>query len=136
MPAPTGAMVYRDASVIVAGVEYANQLRKARLVPDQPVQTYRTLVPDGVVQDADSIVWTFELEGLQINIAGGLAAFMRTNSGTTQSITLVPKIGSGMPRATFTATILMPEFGGEQGAFLTQNLALPVNGAPTFDTTP
>lgn len=136
MPAPIGAMAFRDASVIVAGVEYANQLRKARLVPDQPVQTYRTLVPDGVVQDADSIVWTFELEGLQINIAGGLAAFMRTNSGTTQSITLVPKIGSGMPRATFTATILMPEFGGEQGAFLTQNLTLPVNGAPTFDTTP
>lgn len=136
MPAPTGGMVYRDASVIVAGVEYANQLKKARLVPDQPVQTYRTLVPDGVVQDADSITYVFEMEGLQINIAGGLAAFMRTNSGTTQTITLVPKVGSGMPRATFTATMLMPEFGGEQGAFLTQTLSLPVNGAPVYDTAP
>jgi len=136
MPAPTGAMVYRDASVNLDGVEYANQLRKARLVPDQPVQTYRTLVPDGAVQDADSIVWTFEIEGLQINIAGGLAAYMRTNSGNIGTFILIPKIGSGNPRATFTGTILMPEFGGEQGAFLTQTLTIPVNGKPTFDTAP
>jgi len=136
MPAPTGAYVYRDASVICDGVEYANQLRKARLVPDQPVQTYRTLVPDGVVQDADSIVWTFEIEGLQINIAGGLAAYFRTNSGNTGAFTLIPKIGTGLPKATFNATMLMPEFGGEQGSFLTQTLTLPVSGGVTFGVTP
>jgi hypothetical protein len=136
MPAPTGAYVFRDASVIADAVEYANQLRKARLVPDQPIQVYRTLVPDGAVQDADSVVWTFEIEGLQINIAGGLAAYLRAQSGNQISLTLVPKVGSGLPKATFTGVALMPEFGGEQGAFLTQTLTLPVVGAPVFGTTP
>jgi hypothetical protein len=132
MPAPTGAFVYRDALITVDGIDYANNLRKARLVPDQPVQTYRTLVPDGVVQDADSVVWAFEIEGLQINIAGGLAAYLRTNSGLIIACVLQPKTGVGLPKATFNATAMMPEFGGEQGAFLTKTLSLPVSGAPTF----
>jgi hypothetical protein len=132
MPAPTGARVFRDALITVDGTEYTNQCRKARLVPDQPVQTYRTLVPDGVVQDSDSIVWTWELEGLQIDGSGGLSAYLRTVSGTTITVVLQPKTGVGQAKATFTATALMPEFGGEQGAFLTQTLTMPVNGAPVF----
>jgi hypothetical protein len=128
-------MVYRDALVTVDGTDYTNQLRKARLVPDQPIQTYKTLVPDGAVQDTDSEVWTFELEGLQINIAGGLAAYLRgLPTGTQISCVLQPKTGVGQPRATFTAVALKPEFGGEQGAFLTKTLTLPVIGVPTFGT--
>lgn len=134
MPAPTGAQVYRDALITVDGVDYANQLSKARLVPDQPIQTYRTLVPDGVVQDVDSVVWTFELTGLQINIAGGLAAYLRTNSGLTVAVVLQPKTGVGLPTASFSAIALMPEFGGEQGAFQTIDMTLPVSGGVTFGT--
>lgn len=134
MPAPTGAQVYRDALITVDTVDYANQLSKARLVPDQPIQTYRTLVPDGVVQDVDSVVWTLELTGLQINIAGGLAAYLRTNSGLTIAWVLQPKTGVGLPKATFTTICLMPEFGGEQGAFQTIDMTLPVNGGVTFGT--
>jgi hypothetical protein len=134
MPAPTGAYVYRNASVTADGTEYANQLRKARLVPDQPVQTYRTLVPDGAVQDADSVVWTLEIEGLQINIASGLAYYLRQQSGLIVAMTLTPLIGTGNPKATFNVTALSPEFGGEEGAFLTQTLTLPVTGAPVFGT--
>lgn len=134
MPAPTGAQVYRDALITVDGVDYANQLKKARLVPDQPIQTYRTLVPDGVVQDVDSVVWTLELTGLQINISGGLAAYLRTNSGLTLAWVLQPKTGSGKPTATFSAIALMPEFGGEQGTFQTMDLTLPVTGGVTFGT--
>lgn len=134
MPAATGAYVYRDALVTVDGTDYANNLRKARLVPDQPIQTYRTLVPDGTVQDADSVVWSFEIEGLQINTAGGLAAYLRTVSGNTITVVLRPKTGTGLPQATFTAVAMMPEFGGEQGAFLTQTLTLPVNGSVVFGT--
>jgi hypothetical protein len=134
MPAASGAYVYRDALVTVDGTDYANNLRKARLVPDQPVQTYRTLVPDGTVQDADSVVWAFEIEGLQINIVGGLAYYLRSMSGGLVTVVLQPKTGSGLPKATFSATALMPEFGGEQGAFLTQSLTLPVTGAPVFGT--
>lgn len=134
MPAATGAMVFKNAVITVDAVDYTNQLRKARLVPDQPLQSYRTLVPDGVVQDVDSVVWTLEIEGLQINIAGGLAAYLRTNSGLNVAFILQVKAGVGQPKATFTAIAMAPEFGGEQGAFLTQTLTLPVIGAPTFGT--
>jgi hypothetical protein len=134
MPAPSGAYVFRDALITVDGTDYANQLNKARLVPDQPEQTMRTLVPDGVVVDVDSVVWTLEITGLQINTAGGLAAYLRTNSGLSTSWVLQPRTGIGQSKATFTATAKMPEYGGEQGAFAVIDLTLPVLGAPVFGT--
>lgn len=133
MPSPTGAMVYRDALITVDGTDYTNQLKKARLVPDQPVQSYKTLVPDGVVQDTDSEIWTFEIEGLQINIAGGLAFYLRGLAGGTQiACVLQPKRGVGLPTATFTAIAMKVPFGGEQGAFLDHALVLPVLSVPVF----
>lgn len=134
MPAPSGAYVYRDALITVDAVEYTNQLSKARLVPDQPIQTYRTLVPDGVVQDVDSVVWTLEITGLQINVAGGLAAYLRTNSGLTLAWIIQPRTGVGQAKATFSAIAMMPEFGGEQGAYQVIDMTCPVIGAVTFGT--
>ena len=134
MPAPTGAMVFRDALITVDGTDYANQLKTAILNPDQPEQSYRTLVPDGTVSDVDSVIWTLQLEGLQINITGGLAAYLRTNSGLSIAVVLQLKTGVGQPKATFTATAKSPPFGGEQGAFMTMPLTLPVQGAPVFGT--
>jgi hypothetical protein len=135
MPPPTGAYVYKDALIKVDGTDYANQLRKARLVPTQNVQTYPTLVPDGVVQDTDSETWAFELEGLQINIAGGLAAYLRgLPTGTQVACILQPKTGVSQPNATFTAIAMKVEFGGEQGTFLAHTLSLPVIGVPVFGT--
>lgn len=134
MPAPSGAYVFRDALITVDGTDYANQLSKARLVPDQPIQTYRTLVPDGVVQDVDSVVWSLEITGLQINVSGGLADYLRTNSGVATSWVVQPRTGTGQRKATFTAIALMPEFGGEQGAFQTIDMTIPVNGSVTFGT--
>lgn len=135
MPAPTGATVYRDALITVDGTDYANQLTKARLVPEQSIQTMRTLVPDGVVQDVDSPVWTWELSGLQINIAGGLAAYLRGLAiGAQIAVVLQPKTGVGLPKATFTAVALQVPFGGDQGALLPIELTLPVLGAPVFGT--
>jgi hypothetical protein len=134
MPAPTGAYVYRDALITVDAVDYTNQINKARLVPDQPIQTYRTLVPDGVVQDVDSVVWSLELTGLQINTSGGLAAYLRTNSGLTLSWVIQPRTGVGQSKATFSAIALMPEYGGEQGAFAVIDMTLPVLGGVTFGT--
>lgn len=135
MPAPTGAHVFRYALVTVDSVEYANQVTKARLVPDTPIQTVRTLVPDGVVQDVDSTVWTFELSGLQINIAGGLAKALRTlTPGEEVDVILQPKVGFSQPTATFTILALPAEFGGEQGSFLMTEMEFPVIGAPVFGT--
>jgi hypothetical protein len=135
MPTATGAYVYRDAFISVDGTDYANQLRKGVLTPDQPVLTYKTLVPDGTVQDTDSESWAFEIEGLQINVAGGLAYYLRSlPTGTQITCILRPKTGVAMPQATFTAIAMKPPFGGEQGAFLTKALVLPVVGTPTFGT--
>jgi len=134
MPAVAGARVYKNAKVTIEGVEYANQLNKARLVPDQPVQTMRTLVPDGAVSDVDSATWTFEISGLQINAAAGLAQALRAADGGELDVVLQPQVGTGQATATFTVIALMPEFGGEQGAWLTQELELPVVGQPVFGT--
>lgn len=134
MSAAVGAHVIKNALVTVEGVQYANQVSKARLVPDQPVQTMRTLDPSGTVQDVDTAVWTFELTGLQINIAGGLAKALRDADGTELDIILQPKAGTGQATATFTIVALMPEFGGEQGNWATQDLTFPVIGQPVFGT--
>lgn len=133
MAAPTGAFVLRDAVVTVESTEYANQCTKARLVPDVPIQTVRTLVPDGVVQDVDSAVWTFELSVLQINASTGLARFLRESTpGDQLDIVLAPKAGTGNRKATFVAMAVPVDFGGEQGGFATSEVTLPVIGAPVF----
>lgn len=135
MAAPAGAYVIRNATVSVAGTEYANQCTKARLVPDTPTQTLRTLVPDGIVQDVDSAVWTFELAGIQdwVN-SQGLADALNDNAGTQIEVILTPNAGSGLPQATFDIIAAAVPFGGEQGQFATFDVTLPVVGQPTFGT--
>jgi hypothetical protein len=135
MPAATGAHVMRNALVTIDEVEYANQCTKARLVPDTPVQSVRTLVPDGVVQDVDSTVWTFELSGLQIwNNGTGLADALNDAAGTEIEVVLQPRVGTGQSTATFTIIAMPVEFGGEQGNFREFEAEFPVIGAPVFET--
>ena len=134
MPAVDGAFVLKNASVTIDDVEYANQLTKAKLVPDTPIQTVRTLVPDGQVQDTDSTVWTFEISGLQVNKTGGLARALRAASGTEVEVFLQPKLGTGEDTATFTIKVLPSEFGGEQGSYMMTELTFPVVGQPVFGT--
>lgn len=140
MPAYAGAYVYRDASVTIDGTEYGNQINKALLVPETPIQTMRTLVPDGVVVDVDSAVWTFELSVLQsiaVTGTGGLSDKLNTlTPGTVMSVVLIPKKGTGLKKASFTVLSLPVAFGGEQGNFLTFDTVLPVSGGVTFGTAP
>lgn len=135
MPAPTGAYVMRNAVVTIDAVAYANQCATAQLVPDVPTQTYRTLVPDGVVQDVDSPVWTFKLKGLQINISGGLAKALRDATvGDILDVTLAPKNSTGEGQATFQIVAKPVVFGGDQGAFAEIDDEFAVLGQPTFGT--
>lgn len=133
MPAAAGAFVVKNALVTIDSVEYANQVRIARLRPDQPIQTYRTLVPDGAQQDVDSATWTFELTGLQINETGGLAKALRAfDVGEQVSVVLAPNNETGDDKATFTIVALKPPFGGEQGNYAEMEMVFPVVGEPTF----
>lgn len=134
MPAPTGVHVMRNATITIETVEFANSITKARLVPDTPVQTIRTLVPDGVVQDVDSTTWTFELGGVQVWAANALADILNDNAGSEVDVVLQPKVGTGQDKATFVMIAMPVEFGGEQGNFRTFDASFPVVGTPTFST--
>lgn len=135
MAAAAGAYVMKNALVTINSVEYANQVRIARLVPDQPVQTYRTLVPDGTQTDTDSPAWKFQLTGLQINRTGGLAKALRALTlGQIVPVILAPNNTAGDDQASFDIRVIAMPFGGEQGSFAElDGLEFPVIGQPTFE---
>jgi hypothetical protein len=131
MSAPAGAYVVKNASVTLSGLDYANQVKKARLVPETPVQTYRTLVPDGVVQDVDSAVWTLELAGIQdFTDSQGLARYLNDHAGETVEVVLQPKAGG--VTATVDVLCMAVPFGGEQGSWAEIEIELPCQGQPVF----
>jgi hypothetical protein len=136
MSVPAGAYVFRNASIKVGATEYANNFAKCRLVPDTAIQTLKTLVPDGIVQDVDITTWTWEVTGVQDWAASGLATALTAANGTQLTITLIPKVGSGNPQATFTIISVPVDFGGDQGAFNTFDQTFAVIGQPTFGTAP
>lgn len=131
MPAPQGAYVLRNAVVTVDGDEFANQCTRAELVPDAPTQTLRTLVPDGVVQDVDSNVWTLNLSIIQDFVSGqGLARKLTDMHGSEVDIVLEPKSGGVSAEVTVIAKAV--NFGGEQGSFATSEVELPALAEPNF----
>lgn len=134
MPAPSGVITYKNASIEIDSVEYNNQGTRARLVPDTPIQTMRTLVPDGVIQDVDSTTWTFEVAGAQIWSTGGLAKALNDANGQQLDVVLQLKNGTGQPVATFTIIALPVPFGGDQGQILPFEASFPVVGQPVFST--
>lgn len=135
MPVAAGVYVVRDAVVTVEETEYANQCTVARLVPETPVQTLRTLVPDGAITDVDSPVWTFEVTAVQKNNTGGLAKALRAAApGTQMDVVLTPKDLAGEDSATFTILAMPVPFGGEQGSFPTFEAAFAVVGQPVFSS--
>ena len=124
--------VFRDATITINSVAYANQLSKAQLTPDTPIQTQRTLVPDGAIVDIDSSVWTLSLTGVESRHSTGLAAALDAAAGTQIDVVLQPKTGSGQDVATFTIVAVPVSFGGEQGNFRTFDQDFPVVGQPVF----
>lgn len=131
MAAPAGAYVLRDALFTIEAVDYANQATSVVMTPEQETQTIRTMVPDGVVQDVDSAVWTLSINGIQdYTAAQGLARLLTDLAGTQIDIVFEPKVGG--VTATVTAVAKAVPFGGEQGAFTTFEVELPMLGAPVF----
>lgn len=135
MTAPAGAFVIRNATVTIDTVEYANQCTRAELVPASDTQTLKTLVPDGIVQDVDSNVWSLNLGLIQDYVtATGLARHLTDNHGEEIEVVLAPKAGAGGVTATFTAVAKAVNFGGEQGQFAVSEVELPVIGQPAWGT--
>lgn len=135
MPGPyTRAHVMKFSTIVIDSVEYNNQLTKVRLVPDSPIQTLRTLVPDGIIQDADSATWTLEVGGVQDRgpLGFGKAMDDAVASGELLTMVLQPKVGSAQDVATVQILPVPIEFGGEQGNFRTFETSFAVVGQPAF----
>lgn len=126
------AHVMKDSIVSIEGTDFASQVTKVRLVPDQPVQQMRVLEPSGTITDVDTPIWTCELAGIQDQGSGSLGAALRSNAGTLLTFIVQPKTGTGQDVATFEAMAMHVPFGGEQGAWRTFDITLPVDGEPTF----
>lgn len=131
MPAPDGAYVLKDALVTIEATDYAAQCTSVVLTPDQPTQTLRTMVPDGIVNDTDTATWTASINGIQDYVdARGLARLLTEMSGEKIDMVFEPKKGG--VSATVTVTAKAVPFGGEQGAFTTFSIELPCDGQPVF----
>lgn len=135
MPAATGLIgVLKDSSIEVESVDYANQLNRFRLVPDNPSQTRRVLVPDGAITDVDSTVWTLEVAGEQKYTTGGFAKLMNdSDPGTEFDVVWQPVAGViGQPEVTFTFKSKPVNVGGDQGAAGLFETVYDVVGQPVF----
>jgi hypothetical protein len=132
MTAPTGAYVLRDALFTVEGTDYANQCTSVVMTPTQETQTLKTMVPDGIVQDVDTPTWVCSINGIQDYVtAQGLARYLTDHSGEQIDVVFEPKKGGVTATAVLVAKAT--PFGGEQGAFTTFDVELPMIGAPAFD---
>ena len=98
MPAFTDAVVLRDSIITIEDVDYTNQIYKSRLVPDVPITTQRTLVPDGAIVDVDSASWTWEVTLVQGNKTGGLAKLLRDAVPGTSMDGVFQPAGGAAPR--------------------------------------
>jgi hypothetical protein len=120
---------------MVEATDYANQCTSVVLTPEQPTQTLRTMVPDGIVQDVDSASWTCSINGIQdYKAAQGLARLLTDMSGQQLDIVFTPRNGTGNATATVTVVAKAVPFGGEQGNFTTFDVELPCVGVPVFGT--
>jgi hypothetical protein len=138
MPAVTGHLgVLKDSSVEIDSVDYANQMTRARLVPDTPSQTLRTLVPDGAITDVDSPTWSFEIAGVQKLADGGLAKVLNdATPGDLLEVVWAPKAETGEVQYTFDVVAKPVPVGGDQGSQAVFEAVLEVVGAPVTGTVP
>lgn len=126
------AMVFRSPTVTIESVEYANQLTKARLLPDTPTQTMRTF--GGVDKDRDTTSWTLELAGHQDRGTGGLGDALddAAAAGGTLTVVIQAKAGAGQDKATVEIVPVPIEFGGETGDWKLFDQTFEVVDQPTF----
>jgi len=120
--------LFKYAVIEIDDVDYAEWATTALLTGEAPVQTLRTLVPDGAIVDTDSAAYTFQLAGPQ---SSPLYAALLAAEGGEVEVVFQAEHGTGKAVRTFTAKV--PEglpFGGQQGAFRTFDVSLPVSGSP------
>jgi hypothetical protein len=128
--------VLRNTLLTIDGVDYANQVTRELLTPDQPSQVTRTAVPDGAIVDNDSPTWTFGVAIVQKLAAGGLVkALNDAPAGTHMDVVWVPKKEDGEPQVTFTIVAKKVAVGSDVGQQPISEVAFDVVGEPDFSGT-
>jgi Phage major tail protein 2. len=122
--------MFKNWSIVAAGVDVSTQVTKAVLKPTQSIQTLKAAVPGAVMQDVGDPTWTFDLTGVQNNDdPTGLAAVLRAAAvdGVPVECVFVPNLGDATT-ATFDVRGVYMELGGETDAWNTADVSLPVIG--------
>lgn len=120
----------RSLTLEIDGDTWTNQAVRAELVPDQPVNQYRTLGDSAAT--VDPVTWTLEVEAMQDWPASGSlfeALWTAASSGTAVTFDLSVTGGGS-----FTGNVLpiFPNGGGSADSALTSSLSFPVDGAVTY----
>jgi hypothetical protein len=123
--------VFRNPVITIETVSYTGELTEARLVPNTPKQTMKTLDPSVVLQDVDTPDWTLTLTGVQGDLSETLQDAV---AGSELDVVLQAKSGTGNRKATFTVLAEPVEFGGEQGSYATFTIELSVLDQPVWGT--
>lgn len=122
--------VIRNSLFEIDGTDYSNQVNTVEFLPDTPVQTYRTLVPDGAITDTDSATWTLHLTGVQDFGTGSLGKKLRENAGLDMDVVYQPVVGVGQDHVEAVIRGVQLPVGGAQGSFRTFDITLGVIGEP------
>ena len=120
----------RSLTLTIDSDSWSAQAVRAELVPDQPVNQYRTLSDSAAT--VDPVTWTLEVEAMQDwTDASSLfeALWTAATAGTQVAFSLVVAGGG-----TWTGNVLpiFPNGGGSADSALTSSLSFPVNGAVTY----
>lgn len=120
----------RSLTLTIDGDAWTNQAVRAELVPDQPVNQYRTLGDSAAT--IDPVTWTLEVEAMQDwPDASSLFEALWTAAGLGTAVAFTLAVTGG---GSFTGNVLpvYPNGGGSADSALTSTLSFPVDGAVTY----
>lgn len=116
------------------GTDYGLQLTSITATPDVAVERIKTVKPEGRFASVDEPEWSLDLGYLYgyDDAAAEDAAFteyLMNHNGEIVDFTFRPISGlAGAPEYTGQCRLVAGPLGGDQGAFSTQTVSLPVEG--------
>ena len=120
----------RSLTLTIDGDTWTNQAVRAELVPDQPVNQYRTLGDSAAT--IDPVTWTLEVEAMQDwPDASSLFEALWTAAGVGTAVAFTLAVNNA---GSFTGNVLpvFPNAGGSADSALSSTLSFPVDGAVTY----
>lgn len=122
------------------GTDFAIQLTSVTLTPDVATERLKTLKPAGRYSSVDDPEWSLDLGyAYGYDDAGAaalaLSSYLLENNGEQVPFSFEPIAALvGAPKYDGTVSLVAGALGGDQGAFSTQSVSLPVEGQPTVST--